>query len=264
MTRLVALVALVAAGSARGDVTLKIELKHHQGKLYLHGSQLRMDEPGGSNKVLLVDAASRTFTILVPGAKTWIKLSEEDARKLSALERSQLAQKMSRLPPEAQERMKKQLAKKAPTTYEATGAKKSVAGFACSVYRELADGQQTGEGCYIAYADAKISTDEMRTVVALAELLAEVVAGLGGDGDRVLSWFARGPGLPALHDRLLGGEGPADELRLISLEKGAIPAALFTIPAGYAEKRVGPFGERGGWSRSRGAPEPDPETEDDE
>jgi len=251
---LLALSILAAPWLARAGLVMEIQsggAKAPPSVLYIDGSRLRIVEPAKEGEpaqgVMLFDGATRTMTRLDPARRTYVQFTAEDLRALleAARERAkeaaaQARELLAQLPPEERRKAEELLAKadepvrpaRAPRPrYEKTGKTGSAAGHACDWYRQFEDGRAEGEACFAPLPRLGLTLDDFRVFEAMTAMYAAAGEGAGEPLDfaKVLS---QAPGFPVIGMKEQDGR-LEEEMRLVRLERRALAASLFAVPAGY-------------------------------
>jgi hypothetical protein len=150
-------------------------------------------------------------------------------------------------------------------TFERAGGSDSAAGIRCDWYRLAVGGKPTGEeSCYAPWDSVGVKKAEFKVfekLEAFARSMADA-AGMPSAGEGFRDRFDRAPGAPIIEARVVDGKRQV-ERKLVSIERGAIPADRFAPPAGFSESQMGRL--RGPPPKTRpveppgGAPQPGPQ-----
>ncbi|MEW6429881.1 MAG: hypothetical protein AB1730_00110 [Myxococcota bacterium] len=258
MIRLCLLCALLAASSAFADVTLTFDAVAN-GKPYvmtmrLKGkrmmmSMVRKDE--GRDTAVLRDGEGKRTLIIDHSKKTISELSDASAAAMkdqASQAQAAMAASLASLPPEKRAQMEAMMAKlpahagaagapppKKAYTFEKKGTSRKVNGKACEDYVVKADGVADGEGCFIAWKDAPITRESLRSQLLAAS------EGLPVDAQALDDSFMAetAPGLPAWRKRVDASGAVVSETTLKDLSTAAIPDAVFEAPKGYTSRSLG-------------------------
>jgi len=240
---------LLFANRAHAGVTLVMQ--HGSGDLstlYVDGDKMRMENPGAKKeRTVIIDAAAKRMLIVNDAEKTWSEVTEADMKKIGEMmkaRRAEAEEHMKSLPPEQRKRMEEmmgggKLGKMPELTFEKMGAKKSVNGFACEMYKVLEDGAPKEEDCLAAWGAGVLQRSDFAGLRKFAEEMAKDSGAMGpGGGRQMFEQFDKYPGFPVARHPLTPGQ--QDE-QLKSLKRGSVAASLFAPPAGYT-KTASPMG----------------------
>ena len=139
---------------------------------------------------------------------------------------------MKSMPPEQRKRFEEATSNKPhELTFEKLGAKKTVNGFSCEMYRVSENGKPREEDCIAPWSSKVLQKSDFAGMQKFAEQMAKDMGGMGGN--RMLERFEKYPGFPVAQHPLQPG-APDEELK--SVKRGTIPGAMFAVPAGYIKK----------------------------
>jgi hypothetical protein len=259
------LMVALAGGPAHAAVT--VVTQHGNGAtqtITLDGDHIRIDSPEHSERgtATILDAAGKKLVMLNDQDKSYTELTEADREQMrSRMEamRTQMKERMKDLPPDQRKRMEEMMggrgldADKAgegpPPKFEPTGAKKTINGFACQMYRRLEDGKVREEICASPWSAGLLQKSDFAGIQKFA---AAMMADMGGGPRRgrrqnPLADLDRYPGIPISRVTIDADGKRGEEVQIKSIKRGAVPADRFTVPAGYSKKEF-PFGKgrRGG------------------
>lgn len=260
MIRLSLLCAVLAASSAFADVTFTFDAvtngKPHVMTMRLKGkrmlmSMVRKDE--GKDTAVLRDGEGKRTLIIDHSKKTITELSDASAAAMkdqASAAQAAMAARMANLPPEKRAQMEAMMAKmpahagaaaagapppKKAYTFEKKGTSRKVNGKACEDYLVKADGVIDGEGCFIAWKDAPITRESLRSQMLAAS------EGLPVDAQTLDATFTAetAPGLPAWRKRVDASGAVLSETTLKDLSTAAIPDSAFAAPKDYTTRSLG-------------------------
>lgn len=242
--------SLFASGAFAG-VTVTTERDGKPTTIALEGNKIRIEDhrrekaqtmiyDGDAQKMWVVDDAKKTYQEMTPEMMKSMHTQMQSAMDNPEVQK-RMEQAMANMPPERREQMEEMMAKrkammsgdaKGPEiTYEATGEKKKVAGYACTVYTEKLDGKPHGRGCYVAWNSAGIKKDDFKAFRSFGDFIAPLA---GRSGENIMARVEKAPGLPAEHVGL-DAEGKADPEveKLVSVKHGSVSADQFKVPSDY-------------------------------
>jgi hypothetical protein len=204
---LVVLASSAVSGIAQAALTLSYE-QSADGKaatiiFTMDGAKLKVESLTGERlqREMIYDAGTIELTVFAAEQGTYVRLSEADAK---AIERLGVQG-----PPEVR--------------YEKVGARKTISGYACEVYRVFIGPALRNEGCFAPYAADVVTREE-------AEHLGELKAGL----QRFLRARGETRGAPGLAMEqkffLPDGKTVRTTMMLKSLSHRPVPASAFRLP----------------------------------
>jgi hypothetical protein len=243
MIRALMLAGVAAAAGvapvARAGMVATIADRSGVTTLATEGNKLRIERGGERQQIMVWDGDAQKLYQLDPGARTYAEMTDDDARRIA----EQLQQALAKLPPEERARIEEGLkrntgASRRAATYEPTGARQTVAGFACQEYRVLREGKVQEEGCFIPWGAGAVTKQDLVPLVSFGKFMERFLShayggAAAGGGLRIAEELDRAPGFPALVKHVDPEGKPAGEERLTRLERTAVPAAQFAVPSGY-------------------------------
>lgn len=203
------LLAILALGAARADLTLTQQMETSQGgepalvHTKIKDGKIRTDV--GREMTAIIDSRTGDTTSLLHAQKAVVKLSGADIKAAQAS-----MGKGSEATPEA------------PT---ATGRKETISGFECEEYVSTFNGQ-------------KIEVWLAKNVPDLEEIYSQLSA-LKASGGPESQWFTDPTmkGIPIRTIAEVPGGGKAT-ITLVSINRDPLPASDFEIPSGYQEIKM--------------------------
>ena len=231
---------LLAGGLAHAGVTLTFQRGTTEPQtLYIEKDRVRVENPGrdrsADRSTVIIDAAGKRIVMVDDAEKSWSEMTEADMRAFKeqlAARRAQMEEHMKSLPPEQRKRFEDMTnPKEHELSFEKMGAKKSVNGFSCDMYRVLEDGKPREEDCVAPWGPKVLQKSDFAGLQKFAAEMAKSMGGMGGG--RMFERFDKYPGFPVSQHPLQPGQ-PDEELK--SVKRGAIPADKFAVPAGYVKK----------------------------
>ncbi len=222
------------------------------------GDKVRVDNPErqATATSVIIDAAAKKMMILDDHAKTYVEITQEDAKRMRgqmAAMRTQMQERMAAMPPEQRKQMQEMMDKMGASAagaepakpvkhtfkFESLGGKKTVNGMACQMYKVIRDGKPTEEDCISPWSAGLLKKSD---VEGLRKFSEEMISGMGlGDAARsqqMFEGFDQYPGVPITRVPLQedGTRGEEDQVKSITRE--SIPASRFALPAGYTKKDI--------------------------
>jgi len=121
-------------------------------------------------------------------------------------------------------------------SYKATGKKQEVAGHACQDYKVSIDGQAHEEICAIPWSANVVTRADLEAFIKFGDFAAKSFGGHRSDaaGNQAFQdMISKAPGFPAIRSHLDASGTASPGEKLVAFKRGAIPADMFTTPAGY-------------------------------
>ena len=259
------LLVVLMGGHAQAAVTLVMQRgASATSTLYVDGDKMRMENAGtGPAHTVIIDAAGKRMLMVNDAEKSYTEVTEADMKRFGEMmtaRRAEMAEKMKSLPPEQRKRMEKMMggadAKPPELKFERLGAKKTVNGFSCDMYRVLEDGKPKEEDCIASWSSSVLQRSDFAGLRKFAEDMAKETGAMGGGGRQMFEQFDKYPGFPVTRHPLDPSEHDDEQLK--SVKRGSIPAASFAVPTGFTKKAspMGAFGAGGPHGPGPGHPMP--------
>jgi hypothetical protein len=218
--------------SDRVDATYRVKDGH-----------VRMESGDEGNVSLLYDAATHGITVLDHDDKRYMHLDAQTAAAASEAASDamrQLEERLANLPPDQREAVRKLVPKvegmsaKVPDVQaERTGETDTVNDTACDLVQVTMDGRPVGEAC-IASRGIALSDADQQTLRTMFDDMSRMASSVLGRGASTGRQFAALGGVP-----LRWREADTGRVTTTLIDSSAkIDAAIFEIPAGYAEQRI--------------------------
>jgi hypothetical protein len=252
-----AFTAVLSAASGRAHAGITMTLQRGAGTpstLYIEGPHLRVDNAIKDERAsaVILDAAGKRFVMLDERNKTYTELTEADMKRMRGqmeAARAQMQERLKTLPPAERKRMEAAMAGMgAPATgpakpvelkFERLGAKKTVNGFACEMYRVLRDGAPHEEDCISPWSAGVVQKSDFAGLRKFAQEMSKNFGGAAaGSGQIDLDAMEKYPGIPISRIPLQPGGVKGEEEQIKSVKRGAIPDATFAVPAGFKKTEL--------------------------
>jgi len=248
--RILPAVLLLVPAAAHSGVSATIAEKQRTSTLFVEGSRLRIED---GNRILIFDGDAKRLVTIDPAKHTYGVSTEADMKAMGAKYRPQMEaaeaemrKRMEKMTPEQRKQMEELLRKsgfqggqptepaKVETRYEPTGAKRTVAGHACQMYR-VTQGESPEEQCLLPWSAGVVKKEDLEVFNSFGRFMSQIYVGMGRElpkevREGVLGDLAHAPGAPLL--RLRDGEVVSEVKKL---ERGTISADKFAVPAGYTK-----------------------------
>jgi hypothetical protein len=204
-----------------------------QMRMLLQGDKLRVDHTSqgirhstifDGTQVITFDERTKTYQVIDPAT---VKMQMEALKQMEA-----------KLPPETRAQLEKAKADQgldySHLTFKKAAGGDTVAGFSCSNYTELHDGQERATICVTSWSSAPVKKDEAQA------LSKHITSLLSNEFTKKVLFFDadQWPGFP-VSTRTQDGK----ITRLTSAKKGAIPESEFQPPAGYTKRAMPGMGK---------------------
>jgi hypothetical protein len=243
----------LAAGAEAGVI---IETSHREGpedeapelrRVYVQDGVGRFED--GERVTLL---RGETLTIIDDDEETYTVLDRESIRAVG--ERmggamAQMREQMASMTPEQRAMMERMMGGQlpgpaAPAKVEVIDARRTetVDGRSCRVWTVKRDEVPEQQHCVVPFdtlpGDEDLRALFQRMASLFGELRTALPQGDDGDGDEFEA-YAKMNGYPVLTRELSEGEPNGAESRLVAWRAEPVPAAKFTVPAGYTKRELG-------------------------
>jgi hypothetical protein len=251
---------LLVAGRAQAGVTLVTQRgTDTPSTMYLDGDKMRMEHSGGKERTVVVDAANKRVLMINELERTYSEMTEADLKRIGemvAARRAQMQERMKSMPPEQRKRMEALMggkdSKPSDLKFERMGAKKTINGFSCEMYRVLQDGTPREEDCIAPWNSSQVQKSDFAGLRKFADEMVQQTGSMSsGAGRHMIEQFDKFPGFPVSRHPLEPGDHQDEQVK--SIKRGAIPAEKFAAPAGYT-KAPSPMNLLGGPGGPHGMP----------
>jgi hypothetical protein len=263
-------VAIGLGTPAHAGVTVTFESAKDRSVLYIEGNKMRVEGAGGTHHdgIMIFDGDQQKMTVIDPDKKTYTEMTPQTLRAMQAQGQRQLQESMAKLTPEQRKQMEQMMSKMSPEQrkamegmmsgrtdsktkdaddktknadikWERTGNKKTVAGYPCEGFKELKDGKQDAEGCYIPWSAGAITKADLAPLHKMEEFLAQSGTNLPHGRFSMFAQMEQGPGFPGEWVQTSNGDGSKEKQALTSVKRGSLPADNFQLPAGLTKSDMG-------------------------
>jgi hypothetical protein len=197
--------------------------------------KLRTDAAASTS--VIVDPATSAMIVIDHSKKTFMRIGRAEMDQIVAMMK-QLEQAMAGMPPEVRDKMKAMMGGGEMISVVNTGRKETVAGRACTVSETKMQGQTIAESCDAPFSALKLPDADEATVLKASQMFAALTAQLAASPlAKVVSQVGiRTDVFPLRSTTIQGTQRTTSEL--VSVENAALPADLFTVPAGYKEQKM--------------------------
>lgn len=246
------LVLLLASTTAQAGVTIVSSRPSGNTTIYLEGDKARVEPPqrGPRSGTVLIDGAARKLIIVNDNEKSYIEMSEADRQRfktqMSAM-REQVKARLAALPPEQRQKAEAMLggsmdeapeSKPPASTFQSTGDKKTINGFACQLYRRLEAGKLREELCVVPWSASPVQKADFAPIQAFAKSFIDEMGAGNKQSSRLLGAIDQYPGLPVSRIPIDESGTRGEEEQVKSVQRGAIPAVKFSVPDGYKKREL--------------------------
>lgn len=258
LTRNLTIAMVLITGSARAGTVLETvnrDLTGSKGEsvmtTYAQGGQLRVESSDRDGSLIFKDDAlyainNKDRNYIVMDRATMKHMAETVNPMLK-----QMQERMAQMPPEQRAQMESMMGKHMP------GAQKPVnrevrktartgksAGYACSYVELVADGVVEDELCVVAPASLKGGDELMAAAQKMSALMQDIMKDIDAPWlkdtiDQQTANYAKMGGIPVLSRHFADGKA-VQETTLKAIRSESVPAAIFTVPAGYTRKELMP------------------------
>lgn len=247
----------LAGARAHAGLTMVFQRgQHAPSTMWIEGANMRVDSNEASAQAtgILFDGAGKRMVILNDTDKSYMVITSEDMKRMKDSMKAMRAQAQARLkdmPPEQRKRMEAMLdqmgggdQKPREYKFEKMGAKKTINGFGCEMYRLKIDGKVHEEDCVAPWGPAAVQKSDFDALKPFFEQMSKDFSGAAGNGgDRdLLERINKAPGFPISRVPIEENGTRGEEEQLKSLKRGAIAGDKFAIPSGFTKKTLPQMG----------------------
>jgi YD repeat-containing protein len=226
---------------------------------YIASGKIRTENLQGSEpSYMLWQVGAQQMTVVMPSRKSYMVMDKaqlEAQMKQVNEQMKQMEAQLASLPPEMREMMKKQMPNMGTgkplieMKVTKTGKSGNKGGYACQMVDIAITGVPMAgpmgqEHCVVAGDKLGLSSADLNTVKMMAEFAKSLTKELGQVVGGMPDVFEMG-GWPVWTREKQSGES----YTLKTIDKGAVSASLFTVPAGFKEEKMPTMGDMGGKRR---------------
>ena len=258
-----AVVAVAVPGSARADLVVTLERKSmrtdppavESQQMSMAGDKLAATvQESGRPSQLIWRGDKQTLYSIDPATKSYYAIDKATmtavAEQVSGAMK-QMQDELAKLPPEQRAQAEKMMANmggkggaaSGPSIeVKVSGEKQTIQGYPCTRYDVLLGGKRTSEMWVAGWSAIKVTKDDMAALRSMSTFFEDMVKSnpmlrnLATSG--AFQGLDRVDGFPVLV-RHFDGDKVVEEMTLKGVERRAVPAGTFDIPAGYARKELG-------------------------
>ena len=209
----------------------------------LEADRVRIEAP---NSVMIFRGDQNTAYLLKPSEKSFIRMTPETMRKVAAAmaaARASLAERLKALPPERRAQVEKMMpggtAGQPPTfAFRKAGGTATYGKWQCERLEELMNGKPQARLCVARLSDLGLSEADlsvMRRFEVFMRQAAPQTAGATAAIDPHALEKVVGYAAFPIHSEVADAKA---QTTTVSVEKKALPASLFEVPAGYREEAI--------------------------
>lgn len=243
---------LLATSAHAGTVmeTVSRDLGGNRGEklmtTYAQGGQMRVDGDRDSYAIFKDDGLYAINT----KDRNYVLMDRATMKKMADTinpAMKQMQERMAQMTPEQRAQMEKMMGRKLPGAngqaeqeIRKTSRTDKVAGYSCGYVEILEGGVLQDELCIVAPGSLKGGDELMASAQKVSTTMREIFKDIDAPWikqmvDRQMENYAKIGGLPVLTRHFSDGK-PVNETTIKSIRSESIPAATFTIPAGFTRK----------------------------
>lgn len=222
-------------------------------KMWFDSGNFRAEDAGARAVQIYKD---KVVYILEMDEKRYTTLDKEGVDRLSGQiseARKQMEARMADMSPEQRAMVEKMMGSMGGTisgpeparTLKATSRTDSAAGQSCKVWEVTVDGRKEEELCVVAPSSLPGGAEMMSTMRELGDLFKGFMQSLGGAGNNAINNAWRDlqavNGIPIITRTFDNGKA-THEIRLTTVRTESVPAASFTVPTGFKQRKLDPRG----------------------
>jgi hypothetical protein len=222
---------------------------------------------GDLNRVWMIEPQKRTYIEWTPETIQQMAGQVAGANAQMAAAMAQMQAQMAKLPPEQRAQMEAMMAGRgglgglaggrggAPAApqvnYAKAGGSKTVAGWTCDQYRKTVNGQQEEDLCLARITAVGLSAADFQVFERFSTFMAPLLTSpMMPKDDIILGWndMNKAVGFQAapLDTVKYAGGKPERQMTVNKMERTAIPASTYELPAGLTKQEIPGLGGPGG------------------
>lgn len=210
-----------SASAAAGVTVVYRRGDGHTETWYGDGTRFRV-QFGGADIGLVVDGEPPRLFLVYDERKAFFDLS-------SALRKARRG--VGQLPPELEERGPPP----GPHAYVPSRERRIVGGFQCEMYQRLEGGRVTDEACLVPWGPAVGQPQDYAFMITAAGYLKKAFFGKARTGIPAAPRDGDAPGFAVWQQEIRADRSRGELVEVESVRTGAIPPAVFALPAGARE-----------------------------
>jgi hypothetical protein len=241
--------------------------------VYIDSDRLKVVSPdniaifrGDLNRVWVIDPQKRTYTEMTAETMQQMggQIAGASAQMAGAM--AQMQAQLAQLPPEQRAQMEAMMAGRgglgglaggrgaAPAapqvSFTKVGGSKTVAGWACDQYRKTVNGQQEEDLCIAPITAAGFSAADFQVFERFSTFMAPIISSPMVPKNDLMNWSDMNKaigfqGVPLDTVTYAAGK-PERQMTVNKVERTAVPASTYELPAGLTKQDMGGFGGPGG------------------
>ena len=197
------------------------------------------------NNYMLYDSKTRAMTIVEHGNKAYTRVDESTMKQMGgaiSAAQQQMEEQLKNLPPEQQAQMRQMMKslmpsgteKSQPLRSEKTSKTEKAGDWTCKVVNVFKGDEKVSQVCVVGYKSLDVSKEDYMVMKDFMGFISSMSESLPiGDKASFASADLGDGMLPVIV------EGSQEEsMTLDNVSNDSLDAALFTIPAGYAERNM--------------------------
>ena len=220
--------------------------------VYIEPDKVRMEAP---HEVTIFRADQNVAYMLSPAKKTFTRLTPEKMKEMAAAiekARAQMAEQLKSMPPAQRAQIEKMMpggmsAEPPKLSFKKAGGSGTVGKWSCEKIEQLANGEPQAKLCVVKMGELGLTEADLAPLQRLSAFMAQAAAqGPGATAAMDPQALEKAVGYPAFAVQM---EIPAAKIATTTatVEKKAVAADLFEVPAGYKEEAMpSPGGPPGG------------------
>ena len=256
--RTLTIAAVLIAGSSQAGTVLEMSSRDLNGNkaettmtTYAQNGQLRVQT---SDRDAAMIFSNDTVYVINNKEKNYVAMDRATMQKMAETVNpmlKQLQERMAQMPPEQRAQMERMMGKnmpgaQKPVTREVRKTSRSgkAAGYSCKYVELLADGVVEDELCVVEPGSLKGGDELMAAAEKMSAAMQDFVKDLDAPWlkdsiDQQTANYAKIGGIPVLSRHFTDGK-PVNETTLKSIQSQSLPAATFSVPAGYTRREMMP------------------------
>jgi hypothetical protein len=211
---------------------------------YISSDHLRMSQPDGNEAIF--DLKTGDMTVIDAKKKTYYVVTKKDMDDMAAMVKEQMnspevkqaQEQMKNLPPDVQKRMEAAMGGMFTVDVQKTGTSRTIAGYKCDNWTVAIGQFSRSEQC--VSTELKLPEQSWERYKAYADSLKTMMSAMGPmakGAETMGEQLKKIRGFPLANTTTTNvmGRKSVTTSEVTSIQKGAIPASAWQIPAGYKQ-----------------------------
>ena len=254
--RTLTIATVLFAGSAQAGTVMEMSSRDLSGDkpettmtTYAQNGQMRVEIPRRDSAMIF---SNDTLYAINNKEKSYVTMDRATMQKMAETVNpmlKQLQERMAQMPPEQRAQMERMMGKNMPGAQKSvtrevrkTSRTGKVAGYSCKYVEMLADGVVEDEFCVVEPSALKGGDELMASAQKMSAALQDFFSSIDAPWlkdsvDKQTASYTKIGGIPVLSRQFVDGKA-VSETTLRSIQSQSLPAATFSVPAGYTRREM--------------------------